>query len=128
MGRRQLVGDVAVIQTSAPRAVVAFVTALGAGVITALIQCTDDEGMYGNGWTVGLLLLSAGVVAATLLAHRWWTLWAALAFVPPWISLVDCVSNDPTSDGLEPLWYPIEAVFTLLVVVVGFVTHRVSRD
>jgi hypothetical protein len=39
---------------------------------------------------------------------------------------VDCVSNDPTPDGMELFWYPIEAVFTMLVIVVAFATHRIS--
>jgi hypothetical protein len=110
---------------AASRAVVAFAGALGAGVATALIQCSSDEGMDGGGWNVGLLLLLVGTVVATLLAHRWWALSVALALAPPWISLVNCVSNDPTSDGMEVFYYPLEAAVTVVAVVVAFIAHRV---
>ena len=89
---------------SAPRAVAASAAALAAGLVTAQIQCSNDEGMEGGGWTVGVLLLLAGTVTATLLAQRRWGLWVFVALGPTWISLVDCVANDPTSDGLEVLY------------------------
>jgi hypothetical protein len=100
--------------------------ALSAGVLTALIQCSEDEGMSGEGWTVGLILIFAATAVATLLAHRWWGLWVAVTLAPPWISLVNCVSDDPTSDGLEVLYIPVEAVVTVVTVVVAFAIHRLA--
>lgn len=112
------------IRTSAPRAVLAAAAAVAAGLVTAQIQCSGTEGMDGDGWTKGVVLIAGAVAIATLLAHRWWSLWAFVALTPVWVSLVDCVSNDPTSDGMEVLYYPTEAVFTAGVVVMAFAIHR----
>jgi hypothetical protein len=111
--------------TSTLKVTGAAVVALGVGVVAALHQCSDDEGMTSERWNPTLLLLAAGIVGATLLAHRPWALWVALAFVPPWISLVDCVANDPTPDGLEVFWVPTEAVVTGIAGALAFALHRV---
>jgi len=112
------------IRTTAPRATVAFAVSLGAGVFAASTQCSETEGM-GGGWARGALLIIVAVAVGTALFRRWWLLWVAVAVTPAWISLVDCVVNDPTSDGLEIFWYPIEATLTALAVVIAFTVDRV---
>jgi hypothetical protein len=115
--------DPPMVGTSAPRAIVAFAVCLGAGIFAASTQCSATEGMDG-GWDRGALLIIVAAAVATVLFRRWWLLWVAVALTPAWISLVDCVVNDPTSDGLEIFWYPIEAILTAVVVVIAFGIDR----
>ena len=114
------------IRPSVLRAAAAAIIALGAGAAAALIQCSNDEGMDGDGWTLGLLFMFGAAVVATVLAHRWWLLWIGLVVSLPWISLVNCVVDDPTSDGMQYLYIPIEAVVTAALVVVGFIVDRMA--
>jgi flagellar biosynthesis protein FliQ len=115
--------DRPMIQTSVPRAIVAFAVSLGAGVFAASTQCSETEGMDG-GWSRAALLIIVAVAVATVMSHHWWLLWVAVALTPASISLVDCVVHDPTHDGLEIFWYPIEAILAALVVVIAFAINR----
>jgi hypothetical protein len=115
-----------VTRSPALRTGAAAILALGAGLVAALIQCSDDEGMDGSGWSRGLLVLFGASIITTVLAHRWWLLWIALVLVLPWISLVLCVVDDPTSDGMEFLYIPIEATVTAALALTGFVVSRIA--
>jgi hypothetical protein len=115
--------DRPMIQMSVPRAIVAFAVSLGGGLFAASTQCSETEGMDG-GWGRAALLIIVAVAVATVMSHRWWILWVAVALTPASISLVDCVVNDPTSDGMEIFWYPIGAILAALVVVMAFVINR----
>ena len=70
--------------------------------------------------------MSGAAVVATVLARRWWLLWIGLVVSLPWISLVNCVVDDPTSDGMQYLYIPIEAIVTAGLVVVGFIVDRMA--